>query len=954
MEESSFFWISAFSGRLHPLIVHFPIGLIVAAFFLELLTINGKRPGLREGVNWLVYLGTLSAFVAAILGLLLYQVDDYQGSLVENHLIFGALTTVLGVLTVWQLRRLQKNGYQNFIYYRALLTLTVVSLAVAGHLGGSLTHGEDFLSSTLPWNNDGYDEGKASELMAELAVASQNASLSPDQQDRLNLEVRAIFAHNCYQCHSELKQKGELVLETEEGVMKGGESGKILIKGDAKNSEIIRRLELPRDHEESMPGKGKALSKEEIKLISLWIDEGAHWADESLKVFPEAELALSKPKLPAGTDKKAHPVDRLMTAYFEEKGQEMPQVVDDNTFIRRAYLDVIGLLPTPEQIEAFEQNTAPDKRDKLVATLLNDNQNYTQHWLSFWNDLLRNDYSGTGFITGGRKQITDWLYHSLLENKPYNQIVKELTNPTEASEGFIKGIEWRGVVNASQRTEMQAAQNISQSLLGVNLKCASCHNSFVSNVTLDQAYGFANIFSDSTLEIYRCDQPTGKMSKVSFLYEELGSVEAETIKEKLKLLSEVMVKPENGRLYRTITNRLWGRLMGRGIVEPVDEMDNTPWNAELLDWLAADFIENDYDLKHLLTRIMTSKTYQLPSANYASLEELKSEKYVFTGPARRRLSAEQFADAVSQVVAPVYYATAYDPEPDAIPGSWIWAREIELERDVLPKPGKRFFRYEFNVPSGKKITAADALITVDHAFTLYVNGKEAAEGSNWRKVKSLKINDLLQTGPNVIAVAGENEGNIPNPAGLLFSLRLTYEDGTQDYVYSNEDWKVANTQPEGNWTSLNFDDIAWEPVKIYKADHWGKLISFTFDQEDELNFARASMVALDPFLKALGRPTRENVATSRDNQATLLQALELTNGVFFDNVLKEGASSWLEQYGQDSQTMANQLYLKSFGRKPNEKEQDLIVEALGPKPGVKEVQDLLWATVLLPEFQFIY
>ncbi len=953
MEGNSFLWIAEFFGRLHPLIVHFPIGLLVVALFLEILTLNGKRPGLREGISWLIYLGAASAVLAAVLGYILFQVDDYQGDLVQNHQLLGILTAILGLLTVWVMRFMQKKGSQHLLYYRSSLLMTVITLTVAGHLGASLTHGEDFLTSTFPWNDDGYEKGNAGELLAEFAVVSDKAELSTNQKDRLNLEVRAIFAHNCYQCHSELKQKGELVLETEEGVMKGGESGKLFTIGDAKNSEIIRRLKLPRDDEESMPGKGKALAEEEIKLISLWIDNGAHWADESLKIFPEAQLAISKPELPSIAD-EPHPVDKLMTAYFEVHDQEMPDVVDDKTFIRRAYLDITGLLPNPEEVIAFEQNTSPDKRNQLIKTLLSDDQNYTQHWLSFWNDLLRNDYSGTGFITGGRKQITNWLYEALSTNKPYNMMVKELTNPTEASEGFIKGIEWRGVVNASQRTEMQAAQNISQSLMGINLKCASCHNSFVSNLTLKQSYGFANVFSDSTMEIFRCDKPTGKMSEVQFLYPELGHIEAETVKEKLIQLSEVMVKPENGRLYRTITNRIWDRLMGRGIIEPLDEMDNTPWNADLLDWLAADFIENDYDLKHMLERIMTSKVYQLPSINYSDVAALKDDDYEFTGPARRRLSAEQFADAVSKVVAPVYYAMAYDPEPNAVPGAWIWYREIELERDILPKPGKRFFRYEFNIPSAKNINAADALITADHAFSLYINGKKAVEGSNWRKVKQVKLDEFLQKGANVIAVEGENEGQIPNPAGLLFSLRLSYEDGSEDFVYSDENWKTTKTQPQQAWTALNFDDIAWEPVKIYNAENWGKLISFSFNQNDDQNFARASMVKQDPFLKALGRPSRENVTTSRDNQATLLQALELTNGEFFDNVLKEGATSMLAEYGNDRDTMVNELYFKSFGRKPSEDEINLMTEALGKNPGVTEVQDLLWATVLLPEFQFIY
>ncbi|MDZ7690843.1 MAG: DUF1549 domain-containing protein [Balneolaceae bacterium] len=170
-----------------------------------------------------------------------------------------------------------------------------------------------------------------------------------------------------------------------------------------------------------------------------------------------------------------------------------------------------------------------NKRDRLVDSLLNRRHAYAQHWLTFWNDLLRNDYTGTGFITGGREQITDWLYDALYNNMPYDQMVSELANPTERSDGFIKGIEWRGAVNASQTTEMQAAQNISQSLLGTNLKCASCHDSFVSNLTLNDAYSFAQIFSDSAIAGFkRCDVPTGDTAKASFVYsEELGDVDSQ-------------------------------------------------------------------------------------------------------------------------------------------------------------------------------------------------------------------------------------------------------------------------------------------------------------------------------------------------------------------------------------------------------------------------------------------
>ncbi|MEM9326887.1 MAG: DUF1549 domain-containing protein [Bacteroidota bacterium] len=938
-------WVFQLIGRLHPMLVHFPIGLLMVALFLELLTIRGKQ-GLREGIIWLVYLGALSAVISSIMGWLLASFESYGGALVRNHQMMGWATTVTSLLTAWLLHRAKGQTEPSYAAYRTTLVVTCIVLTITGHLGASMTHGEDYLTAALPGNKEVIDTSKTGLLLAEVA---QREEVSVRQLDRVSLEVRAMFAHSCYQCHSEEKQEGSLRLDHRKSVFAGGESGPLLIVGDAKNSELVRRITLPRDHEEFMPKKGTILTSEQIDLISWWVDHGAHWVDGEVQVFPEAPLALSKVKLPAarGYD---HPIDRLVNAYFESQEISWPEVVDDRTFMKRVYLDIVGLLPTPEHLQAFTADKEPDKRNQLVQALLNDNHNYAQHWISFWNDMLRNDYSGTGFITGGRKQITDWLYHALLDNKPYDQFVMELTNPTEASEGFIKGIEWRGVVNASQTTAMQAAQNIGQSLMGINVKCASCHNSFVSNLTLEQTYAFANIFSDSTLELHRCDKPTGKMAKTEFIYAELGSVEAETIKERLKLLSEVMVKPENGRLYRIVVNRIWERLNGRGIVEPVDEMDNDPWNGELLDWLASDFIDHHYDLKYLIENIMTSKAYQLPAVGYKDPLAIKTESYIYRGPVVRRLSAEQFTDAVSQVIKPVYASVAFDPEPSDIDFRRIWHDEIEFDRRVLPKPGKRYFRKAFTL-TDKYISAAKFLVSVDHSYSLFVNGERVASGANWEEIARADVKGLLTTGDNVIAIEGENEGPIPNPAGILFRLKVAFEDGTETIIASDKSWICTELAPSGDWTAAGYEDASWQQVRVY-PDYWGKMIDFDFDATRD-QFARASLVKLDPYLKALGRPTRENVATTREEQASLLQALELTNGEFFNQVLEEGSHRWLQEYAADPQRIANELYLRCLGRRPSSAENEVILSALGDKPEAGAVQDLFWATLLLPEFQFI-
>ncbi len=932
-------WIFEFIGRFHLLALHFPIGLFIGAFILELISKYKKQDSQLSGM---IYLATVSAIVAATMGQLLFQSGSYSGELIERHQWLGWLTACLSIVTsivYWNRSRVSKHVP---VYMLAVLC---ISIGFAGHFGASVTHGPNYLSAAAVSSN------------TPINIAKWNAqdSFSKDMHDELNLEIRAIFAHNCYQCHSTAKRKGGLALDHEEGVFAGGDNGPILIKGAANQSEIIRRLELPREHEDAMPPKGKILSPESIDLIALWINQGAPWAEQGLKVFREAPLALTKPNIPNPENGLDHPIDLFVNQYFEEKGIAWPKLINDYQFMRRAYLDVTGLLPPPEAIQAFSTNTGPNKRYTLIQELLSDNESYTLHWLSFWNDLLRNDYSGPGFITNGRKQITNWLYTSLLESKPYSEMVKELISPTPESEGFIKGIQWRGFVNASQRTELQAAQNISQSLLGLNLKCASCHNSFINNLTLDQAYGFANIFADSSLQIFRCDKPTGRYTETSFIYPELGEVLADSLVDRLRLLADVIVKPENGRLYRTLVNRFWDRLFGRGIVAPVDEMDKLPWSQDLLDWLASDFVDSGYDLKHVLATMMSSQTYQLPAVDYGSPYQVASESFVFKGPTPRRMTAEQFADAVSQTINPLYYSASYLPHDPPFPAQWIWHQDIELDRNSLPKPGERYFKKNFDLQHST-FSSADILITADHSFECYVNGQKLGQGSDWRIVHRFSLSETDLMRKNSIAIKGVNDGDIPNPAGLLFALRIVYEDETEQYIYSDKTWLSTDSKPTDDWTDLNFELSDWKDVSRRGAgnSYWGKLYDFAYERgTEDIPFVRASLVKQDPFLKSLGRPSRENVATTRESDANLLQAMMLSNNQFLYQNIEEGTNKLLADSDQDMETMVRQLYQNILGRQPSQKEQKMILAELDKGPVETGIQDLIWSIILLPEFQFI-
>lgn len=962
LDSLSELWIWQLLGRMHPLVVHFPIGALVIAFFLEVLTLGGKRSELRSGIRWLVYIGAGTALMAAIVGLMLAYDGNYSESIIFYHRWGGILTVLLALSASWLLYRAEASGEKKDLnIYRGTLATVVLILTVTGHFGANLTHGSNYITSVLPWNYETLSDGEFAELVQEVKQHREMGTLAETHKTQLNVGVRRIFAKTCYRCHDSNKAEGELVLNSEEAVMKGGEDGPIIVPGKPDESEIIRRLTLPEGHDDVMPQKGSKLSASQIELIRTWIDVGAPWSDKEVKAFREAPMALYKPELPETETNFDNPIDQFTDAYFKEHDISWPEPVDDVTFMRRAYMDVIGLMPEPEELQAFVNDNSPDKRDQLIDSLLSRKHAYAQHWLTFWNDLLRNDYTGTGYITGGRKQITDWLYDALYNNMPYDQMVSELANPSERSEGFINGIEWRGAVNASQTTEMQAAQNISQSLLGTNLKCASCHDSFVSNLTLKDAYSFAQIFSDSAIAIQRCDVPTGDTAKASFVYsEELGDVDPNaSLDERLEQLANVIADEQNGRLYRTIANRYWELLMGRGLVEPVDNMDKFPWSQEHLDWLAADLIDHKYNLKYLLATILKSRTYQLPSVGMSE-QEAGSEDYVFKGPLRKRMTAEQFADAVSQVAAPFYFSVSYDPyETPPAQADWIWYNTTENGRRSQPTPGMYYFRYNFDLPAGREVSKAEMMVTVDEAYTLYLNGKKVGEGKDWRRIERLNLTDQLKTGTNLLAIEGKNGGTIPNPAGILLNLKISFADGGDPLIVnSNNEWKALDKEPATGWETLSFDDSDWGDVRTFgnsaNSSHWGQLLKFAHDTGHQLEFVRASLVQNDGFLKEMGRPSRENVITNRQTEATLLQALELTNGEKLNEVMARGAERLVNEYGNSTDKMIEELYLTAYGRVPSEEESNILHERLSSTPSKDNVQDLLWAVVMNPEFQLIY
>lgn len=773
LQANETFWLWQFLGRLHPLMVHFPIGLLLVALLLELMDWRRKSAALRDATAIVTWVGAGSALLAVVFGLLLADSEDASGTSFEIHKWSGIATMTLAVAATFALRS------RNRSLFRSLLFVTVFGVSFAGHYGAMLTHGDDYLSSVLPSSSEPKEPAGTDE--ADFVLTNTGA-LSPEQVQNLNVEVRTILAHNCYSCHSETKTKGDLRLDSKEAIMKGGEGGPVVVPNHPDKSEIIRRITLPKGDKEAMPTKGKRLTEREVNVLKFWIEKGALWPDGQQKsIYRVAALEPRTPAVPAATAELNKPVDLFVNAYFKKNNVTWKSAVDDRLYIRRVYLDIIGLLPPPEKVDAFVADTRPDKREVLARELLNRNDDYAQHWMSFWNDALRNDYTGTGYITGGRFDITKWLYSSLQSNKPYNWFVKELISPNKESEGFIKGIKWRGTINSSQRTEMQAAQNVSQVFLGLNLKCASCHDSFVSDWKLADAYAFANIFADTLLEINHCDKPTGKIAGTKMLFPELGEISVDAPTEKrLRQLADYLVQPKDGRLYRTVVNRVWAQLMGRGIVEPVDVMDNVPWSEDLLDWLASDFVANGYDMKKLIYTIVTSKTYQLPSTSVKEAGDIMANDFKFTGMVRRRLSAEQFSDAISIAFKPMYSDSAimYKRLPEDIRQRLPFARAAFVKNDPFLTSLGRPNRETVSTSRTSQANLLQALeLTNGNKFT-----ETLKSGSKEWKAK-YQTSDSLVT-----ALYRKALGRTPLPKEIAAAKKILgpapSEEGIQDLVWA--------------------------------------------------------------------------------------------------------------------------------------------------------------------------
>jgi hypothetical protein len=356
-------------------------------------------------------------------------------------------------------------------------------------------------------------------------------------------------------------------------------------------------------------------------------------------------------------------VDILAAKKLRELGIPPSPLCDDATFLRRAFLDAIGTLPSPHEAKAFLDSTDPDKRTKLVDRLLGltgdpaqdiyGNQ-YAAYWTLKWADLLRCNSASIG--EQGMWALHNWIGESLRQNKPFDQFVREIITAKGSVYSSGPANFFRVANNPQDRAEMA-----SQLFLGVRLACAKCHHHPFEKYGQEDYYAFAAFFArvgvkgSQEFGLFGGEQVVLVSSGGEIGHPRTGQImkptplEGQPVAEapdRRQPLAQWLTSPDNPFFSRNIVNRYVAYLLGRGLVEPIDDMraTNPPSNGELLDALAAEFSKSCFDVKRLLRTIMTSRLYQLdaqPRPANANDHRFYSHYYV------KRLSAETLLDAIN-------------------------------------------------------------------------------------------------------------------------------------------------------------------------------------------------------------------------------------------------------------------------------------------------------------------
>lgn len=713
-------------------------------------------------------------------------------------------------------------------------------------------------------------------------------------------------------------------------------------------------------------------------------------------------------------------IDRLVHQKLRQLQYLPSGACSDEVFVRRVHLDLTGLLPTAERVRRFLADCAAERakatdtsitRSKLIDELL-ESEEYARFWALKKADLMR--VSPKRMPEGRADLLAQWLVEATRKNLPYDQFARHLLTSLGDTRRVAAANYFLAIPSAEERTEMTA-----QIFMGSRLECAKCHNHPFENWTMRDYYSISAVFArtrtdDGEVVVVASGEalhPSTKEVMRPWGMPKAGANSQSGV-DRRALFAEWLTRRGNPYFARVEANRIWADLLGRGIVEPVDDFrsSNPPANVELLNALAAEFEKSGFDRKHLIRLICNSRTYQRSTETNRFNE---TDDALFSHARIRLLSAEQLKDAIG-------YATRA-----LAPAGEVQGRLIVVRRQLDARTAELASQYAQWLERGSAETAALSFrVGGWYSAGPFPTGgvpeglKQvfAPEQSLADPVKasgSWRVRGNLHDEPGTILASAPNQvhylaRSLRSAQPRAFTVQVRAADGFKLWLNgrlvheaSQRGMKLVklDLQPGENRLVLKLvtarpdppfsvrphledgpTQAAWRQMRGYsphvvellslapaaREEHAAVLREHQISADARIRDLRSQLVRLESraeyatqrpypeasaFTAAFGQPQRETACTcERQTSPTLLQALELLNGGLTYQMTAQAEACYAQP---DVDKLIEELYLSALSRRPTEIERTRAREYL-QKSGdrTQGVTDLVWTVINMQEFLF--
>ena len=564
----------------------------------------------------------------------------------------------------------------------------------------------------------------AERVRAHFSTASYEGLLPPIAKRQVDFvaDIQPIFKRHCFECHGPDSEEGGLSLARRGESLTGGDGGVVIQPANSLSSRLVH-LVAGVDDDKQMPPEEEKLTNSEIGLIRAWIDQGARWPQTADIADPRIAKALQHwsyrpikaPSIPgvARTKWVANPIDAFVLAKLEKAGIEPPGIADRATLLRRASFDVIGLPPSPDEVESFLAESflagSGDKPYRNVVDRLLESPHYGERWARHWLDVVRyGDSAGYELDSyfDHAWRYRDYVIRSFNEDKSFDRFVHEQLAADELwpddeslqyATGLLSvgpfryegGIARPDVVQYERLTDL--TDTVSTTFLGLTVGCARCHTHKYDPISQRDYFGLQAVFAPSqlwdvnlkkapdnsndrkkpqlwtiqnrnsapTLHVLRRGELTAPagIATPSFIRGlpgggPLDESETDSFKQRRTKFARWLTSKNNPLTARVLANRVWQWHFGQSLVPTPDDFGlngEPPTHPELLDYLATELTENEWKLKHLHLLIMQSNTYKMSSRASEKSLSLDPNNRLYSRFPRRRLEAESIWDNLHAV-----------------------------------------------------------------------------------------------------------------------------------------------------------------------------------------------------------------------------------------------------------------------------------------------------------------